>query len=425
MLITDIQASFLASFVSVEDTNEDFASEVKTVAKKALATLELPTTKWEEWKYTSLKTLRSHTYTAPQTHLTDNAANCDIAGLNGHSFLFVNGFFHSANIKSDDEQLIARPLHALSEEEIAIVEKYYSRQLTADKDIFTAMNAAYCTQMMFIFVPADVKLKHPIHIQHLTDSDIAIAFQHRNLVIVGENASATIIESYHKTGNALSLRNAVTEIYVADDARVDYVKIQDEGNTASHIESTACTQNTHSYAAVSTFTLSGEIVRNNLIMNIEGQNSEAHLYGAYNPVGAQHFDNHTEVHHKVPHCYSNELYKGIINDNATAVFNGKIHVYKDAQKTNAFQSNRNILLSDEANIYTKPQLEIYADDVKCSHGATTGQLNEEALFYMRARGIAENDARKLLVQAFLAEVTDKIENESVRTYVETRLIGVK
>jgi Fe-S cluster assembly protein SufD len=250
-----------------------------------------------------------------------------------------------------------------------------------------------------------------------------MALQLRNLVVVEAHAEAKFVELYRTVGEspAHTLRNAVMEIFVGESASVEYVKIQEESDRNSHIERTEISQAANSRVSTHCFTFSGEIVRNELIFHLNGSHIETYLRGAYLLNEKQITDNYTEVHHKQPHCYSNELYKGVLNDRSRGVFNGLIHVYRDAQKTNAFQSNRNLLLSDSATMKTKPQLEIYADDVKCSHGAATGQIDADALFYMKARGIHEAAAKQLLVQAFAGEVADTVASDALREYVQHRI----
>lgn len=398
--------------------NTSFSHTQRGIAKAALATLPYPTTKWEEWKFTSLKSILDTEYAATSSNNSKELSLCCIPNSDAHTLVFVNGKFHSACFNGEKkENVIVKTWKELDENDKKQIENYFSANISPEKDIFTAWNTAYFEEGVYIYVPEKENIETAIHIQHLTDSAENIAFQHRNLVIVGKQSSVKVIETQHGTSKANTLRNAITEIFVAENANVEYIKIQDEKDKASHIESTILTQKADSKATLFAFSFSGEIVRNNLTVNLEGKNIESNLYGSYLLSGSQHVDNHTEVHHKEPNCYSNELYKGIIKDTATGVFNGKIHVYPDAQKTNAYQSNRNILLSDGANIYTKPQLEIYADDVKCSHGATTGQMNEEAMFYLQARGISKENARNLLINAFAAEVTEHISVEYVQEYV--------
>ena len=247
----------------------------------------------------------------------------------------------------------------------------------------------------------------------------------RVLVVAEEQSEFTVVESFHTHGSgALTCNNIVSEVVVGNAARVHYAKVQVEGDEAQHINYHKVNMARDSYQHLTTLTLGGAIVRNNLNIRLDDEQVNAYLNGLYVLNQKQVIDNHTLVDHAMPNCYSNELYKGIIGDEAQGVFNGKIWVREDAQKTNAYQSNKNLLLSNQASMNTKPQLEIYADDVKCSHGATTGQLDDEALFYLRARGIGETAARSLLNHAFAADVIEQVENETLRESL-MQLLDVK
>jgi Fe-S cluster assembly protein SufD len=258
-----------------------------------------------------------------------------------------------------------------------------------------------------------------VYIYNITDARSAnILSQPRTLVYVGENAQVQMTETYVTVGMAESFTNQVMEVVVEKDAIVDYYKIQNDVAQSSQVSTTHFRQLGKSVVTAVTISLNGGIVRNNLNMVMESEYSEANLFGLYFLRGNTHVDNHTIVDNRKPHLLSNELYKGIVDDNATAIFNGKIFVQQDAQKINAFQSNKNILLSDNATVNTKPQLEIYADDVKCSHGCTVGQLDEEAMFYLQSRGISEKAAKSLLVHAFAIDILEHIKPEPIRTYVD-------
>lgn len=307
--------------------------------------------------------------------------------------------------------------------------KHYSKYADVNLDPFIALNTALSTGGVFIQVAKSAVIEKPIHIIHITSVSENTILNSRNLIVVEENAQATIVESYQTVDSkAKSFNNALTEIVVEASAIVDHYKIQDESaclpdrQEFGHLVSTTQTiQKKQSVFTTHTFTLSGLLVRNNLTMVLDDEFIESHLNGLYLTNGNQVVDNHTLVDHRKPNCNSNELYKGIIEDKSSATFNGKIYVRKDAQKTNAFQSNKNILLSDDGTINTKPQLEIYADDVKCSHGTSTGKLDEDKIFYLRARGLSEVSAKKLLMHAFASEVVDTIKIEALREYVEAKI----
>jgi Fe-S cluster assembly protein SufD len=237
-------------------------------------------------------------------------------------------------------------------------------------------------------------------------------------VHIAENAQVQLVETYATIGPSYSFTNQVLEVVIEKSALVEYYKIQNDAPNASLVSTTHFRQVGKSYLHTVTISLNGGIVRNNLNVVLDASHCEAHMYGLYFHGDSSHIDNHTLVDNVQPHCFSNELYKGIMKGDSTGVFNGKIFVRQDAQKTNAYQSNKNILLSDTASVNSKPQLEIFADDVKCSHGCTVGQLDEEAMFYLQSRGIHENIARSLLVSAFASDILEHIKPAPIRAYVE-------
>ena len=285
-------------------------------------------------------------------------------------------------------------------------------QVKAAEDFMQSINAG-----AFVYVKAKAQLDKPVHVINLVDGDLVASYP-RNLIVAEKLSEAQVIVTYETIDTSSALSNVINEIVVAEGAHVNLDKIQNENGNTFHIGADFATQAKDSTFSINTIPLNAKLIRNNLNIVLDGPNSEANLYGAICLNGNIHVDNQTFVDHAKPNCESNELYKTVVNDKSTAIFNGKIYVNKIAQKTNAFQSNANILLSDDAKANAKPQLEIYADDVKCSHGCTIGQFDDEALFYLRARGIKESTAHKVLLDAFIGEVLSKIKNEAVREYVD-------
>jgi Fe-S cluster assembly protein SufD len=272
---------------------------------------------------------------------------------------------------------------------------------------------------VFVHISRNTQLEHPIYIYHITDSrSVNILSQPRSLVLLSEGAQVQIVEDYSTLGENESFTNQVMEIITETDTRLEYYKIQNDGPNTNQVSSTHIRQTGKSFSHAVTISLNGGLVRNNLNIILDAKNCEAHLYGLYFQSGNSHIDNHTIVDNIKPNCLSNELYKGILGDQATGVFNGKIFVRQPAQKTNAYQSNKNILLSDSSSVNTKPQLEIFADDVKCTHGCTVGRLNEEGLFYLQSRGITEKTARNLLLSAYASDILEQIKPEPIRVHVE-------
>jgi Fe-S cluster assembly protein SufD len=263
-------------------------------------------------------------------------------------------------------------------------------------------------------VEKNAELQIPLHIIYLSDSSSEALVNTRNLIEVEENASVTIIEQHIVCGKGKVFNNFLSEKFVAQNAKLISYTWQNEGMRGYSVNTHQVDVKENGHYDNTTITLSGQVVRNNHNVVLSGKNGQAHLNGLFVSGQSQFVDNHTLMDHQVPHCESNELYKGIIKDKSTAVFNGKIFVRKDAQKTNAYQSSKNILLSDDATINTKPQLEIYADDVKCSHGTSTGKIDENALFYLNARGIGAESARTMLLSSFAIEVIEKIEVDSLK-----------
>lgn len=420
----NIKDTFIKGFVPQSANGTSPGQSKRTQAGESLENHQIPTTKWENWKYTNLKSLVAKSYVAAPSTTIENIDAYDIPGLESDRLVFVNGKYSAehSSIELNQGVVDIQNLHNLSGKSLEVFEEHFA-QIVGDSDVFSALNTAYAKDGTLVFVPKGKVAKAPIHIIQLTSSDSqAVSIQTRNLFIVGAQAEAKIVESFYSLDEGESLRNNVTEIWVGENAGLEYIKLQQENGKASQLDRTEVKQAQHSRFSIFTLTFNGDIVRNDLTISLEGKETETHLMGAYLLSGQQHVDNFTQILHKKPNSYSNELYKGIIADQATAAFSGKIHVFQEAQKTNAFQSNRNILLSDTANIYTKPQLEIYADDVKCSHGATTGKLEEDAMFYLRARGIKEYDARLMLIHAFAGEVIENISLEPVRD-LATELIA--
>ncbi|WP_250632627.1 Fe-S cluster assembly protein SufD [Rhodoflexus caldus] len=403
-------------------------SDIQKHAAEVFRSLDIPTTKNEEWKYLNLKNIASRAYTFANGNASDTAAAIAKPFVeaydeqNANVLVFVNGVYMPAlsRVVSPESDLKISNLREAKSKYAAEFGKYFGKYANDEHHIFAALNTAADAEGAFIYVPNNKTVEAPVILHYIASAEAGdVLVQTRNLFVVGTSAQLTVVEHYNSTEQANhSLTNMVTEVFVGGNARFDHYKIQNEANTSSHIGFTQTWQLQDSHYANTTVSLSGEIVRNNLHIAIDGQNCEAFMNGLYVLDGNTVVDNHTVADHRQPHSHSNELYKGLLDGKSQAVFNGKIFVRQDAQKTNAFQSNKNILLSPNANVDTKPQLEIWADDVKCSHGCTVGALDEEPLFYLRARGINEENARALLMFAFAEDVLERIQVESVRRHVE-------
>ncbi|HKR07516.1 MAG TPA: Fe-S cluster assembly protein SufD [Bacteroidia bacterium] len=376
-----------------------------------------PTLKNEEWKYTDispvLKLSLQNFQTENKLLSEKNISEFSISGNDSILIVMENGKFNAALSvnKNIPEGLIIQNFSTANHPEF---EKHFAKYATHKSDSFVALNTAFNSDGVFVYTEPGVIIERPIHILHISHSENSVSYP-RNLIVTGKNSQLKITSSFHSLNSfEHNMVNCVNEIVTEENSQLEFYLIQEEENNCYHFNNTFAHQEKNSTFNICTITLGGSIVRNNLNIVLNDQNCTSHLYGLYLLNENQLVDNHTLVDHAMPNCYSNELYKGLIDGKAKGVFNGKIFVRKDAQKTNAYQSNKNILLSDDASMNTKPQLEIYADDVKCSHGATTGQLDEEALFYMRARGIGESDAKALLNFAFAGDVIQNIKIDALK-----------
>lgn len=411
------------SFINTLDS--DF-SNLKDIREKALnnfQSLGVPTPKHEEWKFTNIKRVFDVDYTkgASSTLSSDDIESVFIPSLEGNKIVFINGQYSAeySSLIEGNSKINIQTFAEAAESSSEVFASYYSKQVNIDDEALTALNTAYAQDGVFIHVPKNEVVEELTTLYFLTDaSKESVVSYPRNLIVVEENAQAKFVEVYKSFGENKSLVNPITEIIVEKYANCEHYKLQNDNINASQLGVIQVNQAKNSLFKQHIYSLRGDIIRNNLNHVLNGEHIESHMNGLYLLDGATHVDNHTVVDHKFPNCESHELYKGIADDSSRGVFNGKIFVREDAQKTNAFQSNRNIVLSDSATVNTKPQLEIWADDVSCSHGCTIGQLDTEAMFYMKSRGIGKKKAKALLMRAFALEVVERISIEPLRIYVE-------
>jgi len=379
-----------------------------------------PTTKTEAWKYTRTTRISNGTFQLVKPEI-NSVSDYLIKGLHGNVLVFVNGFYQAElSIIKDTKGLLVSPLTETSQEWI---NAHSNQQVQLEGEVFNALNTAFTTDGVSIEIAKNAIIEDPIQLIYIT-TGTAVLSSVRNILVANENSDATIVMGYYGEQADSNFTNVVTEIKVKQNASLSIHKIQHENNTNFHINTETVSQDRDSRFSLSTSTFSGAIVRNNVYVHVDGENAETNLYGLYLTDEKQLVDNHTVIDHKVPNCNSNELYKGVLDGQSTGVFNGKVFVREQAQKINAFQSNGNVLLSDNASMNSKPELEIYADDVKCSHGSTTGQIDEEAIFYLRARGISEKSAKSLMINGFVGEVVEQISNEIIREHI-TKLMAKK
>jgi Fe-S cluster assembly protein SufD len=389
-------------------------------------TLGIPTVKHEEWKYTRIGSVFNKEYAFNPESLSSSLSASDLDAIRlpdfgeANELVFINGMYSNelSTIRSENLTVISLA-EAIKNEYREIVLQHLGHSSRYIKDGLNALNTAFAAEGIFIHVKRGNIVEHPVYIYNITDArSTNILAQPRVLIYVGVNAQVIFAEKYATFGASESFTNQVTEIVVEKDALVEYYKIQNDAAHTNQVTTTHIRQVGKSLVNTVTVSLDGGIIRNNLNIAMEAEYSESHFFGLYFLKDNTHVDNHTVVDNVKPHCESNELYKGVIDDSATAVFNGKIFVQKDAQKTNAYQSNKNLLLSKDATVNTKPQLEIYADDVKCSHGCTVGQMDEESMFYLRSRGVSEQAAKSLLIHAFAVDILEHIKPEPIRQYVD-------
>jgi len=390
-------------------------------AFRTFSKLGVPTSRHEEWKYTRVGSLFNKEY---RFRANPEGQDLDFFHLPGHEqaneLVFINGRYDASHSCVRSAALVVLPLEEASKNEYSdIVKRHFNHSANYLKDGIHALNTAFVEAGVFVHVKDRRISEHPIYIYNIADAREEQVFaQPRSLIHVGDHAQVQIVEIFSTIGKLESFTNQVMEIVAEAGSNVEFYKIQNDASHNSQVSTTHIRQIGKSYTHTVTISLNGGIVRNNLNVILEADHSESHLYGLYYQNGHSHIDNHTIVDNVRPDCFSNELYKGMLDENSTGVFNGKIFVRQLAQKTNAYQSNKNILLSENASVNTKPQLEIFADDVKCSHGCTVGRLDEEGLFYLQSRGIPEKIAKSMLLHGFTSDVLEKIKCQPIRAYVD-------
>ena len=430
----DLKEKLISSFLAFENSvSTNIETDFHSMRSKAFQHFEeigFPTKKDEEWKYTSLKSVLNHDYNifpkAGSAIEFGDVKKYILHEIESYKIVFIDGVYSSfLSETTHDNYDICLLSAALKKPKYKMVIDHYFNTIASDKESITSLNTAFAKEGTYIHIPKNTVLPKPIQIVYFsTGSEAQIMLQPRNLVIVGENSHVQIVERHQSLNDNIVLTNCVTEIFAGKRAIIDYYKIQNDKKTSSLIDNTYIQQQQQSIASVNTFSFGGNLTRNNLEFYHKGEHITSNLNGITIIGDKQLVDNHTLVSHEFPNCESHELYKGIYADKSTGVFNGKVIVEKEAQKTNAFQQNNNILIDDGATINAKPQLEIFADDVKCSHGCTIGQLDENALFYMRTRGIPKKEAKSLLLFAFANDTLDKIKIPELKTRI-TRLIAKK
>lgn len=414
--------------------SSSYMRKIRHDAMERFSRTGLPDRKSELYRYTSLQKIFEPDYSmmfkpSKIDFSIDDIFSCDVPNLKTNLEIILNGFYREekSRLKTMDNGIIIGSLREAENKQSAIFRKYFNRSAGEGADGLVALNTAFAIDGLFLYVPKGQSLDKALQIVNLPMTGLDTLLHYRNLIILEDNASADVVVCDHTLSPFRFLTNSVTEIYAGQGARFNFSRIQNEHLNSNLITNMFVRQERDSKVKSTTITLHGGTIRNNTQVLLNAEGAESEIYGLSLADRNQHIDNYVNIDHASPNCTSTQLFKNILDDQATGAFNGRILVRQDAQKTMAYQTNNNILMSDEAKMNSKPQLEIYADDVKCSHGATTGQLDQNALFYMQSRGIPRHEARLLMLYAFAHEVIDSIEvkplKDRITDLVDKRLRG--
>ena len=430
--IKEQEGIYLSSFTHREKALNERApawlSKLRRAAIESFAELGFPTTHDEEWLYTNVSTLASTPFVPARVKLTEELRQkierLPLADLGCSRLTFFNGCYvpELSQLREVPRGLRAGNMASAWKNHGALLERHLGHYADAKTHAFVALNTAFFEDGAFIELPKGTVLQKPLHILQISHGGGHPTVSHpRNLIVVGDTGQANIIETFVSLEEDTTFTNTVSEIVAGEGALVDYCKVQQESDASFHYARVQVQQARSSSVTTHSIQLGGALTREEVQAVLGGEGAESLLHGLYVISGRQHVDNHTVIDHAKAHCSSREVYKGVLEGKSQGVFNGKIIVRPDAQKTDSKQSNKNLLLSEDAIINTKPQLEIFADDVKCTHGATVGQIDPEAVFYLRSRGIAMDDAKKLLTFAFANDVMERIKFQPLRERLAERL----
>lgn len=409
----------------------DKLSLIREAAMGQFQARGFPTTRQENWKYTDVKPIARSAFgiaeEKPAAGYEKQLELARLSGLESHELVFINGRFSAEHSRLQDlpQGVVLEDMSSALNNHSKLVDSIMSNTtLNEQSNPFNILNTAFIHDGVLIHVPDDCSIDKPINLIYLSGySDNEFSAHPRNLIFLGNGASLTVIENYVGAKDSQYFINTVTDAVLASNAALTHYKLQQESVESYHIGNFNIYQDRDSQVNSHSISLGGSLVRNDIKVQLDAEGAGVLLNGLYMANGKQHIDNHTLINHLQPHTNSEEHYRGVLNDRGRGVFNGKVVVHKDAQKTDAAQSNANLLLSDQAEIDTKPELEIYADDVKCSHGSTVGQLDKDMMFYLRSRAIDETTAKSILTFAFAEEVIKRIEIEQIRHYLEYQVIG--
>jgi Fe-S cluster assembly protein SufD len=419
-LITRTLSENLSGLATAKRVDEPrWLSSLRDRARERYEVLDFPTTREEEWRYTNISPILKLDYEPPReidpTVSSELIESLDFRESAKSRLVFINGIFSAAHsdVTGLSEITIAGSLSDIPAEQMNVLREHLGAHSGFQTDKFTALNTAALADGAFVVIPQDMKVE-AIHLLFLsTEARERLIAQPRTLVIAGRGSRATVIESYLSINDPVYFTNAVTEVVVAEGAAIEHYRLQEESDRAFHLATTTIHQARASRYRSCAISIGGALSRHALGVVLDGTGIDTELDGLYVATGNQHIDNHTMLDHQQPQCTSRQLYKGVLDDHARAVFSGKVFVHEGALLTDARQLNRNLLLSPDATVDTKPQLEIYADDVKCAHGATVGQLEDEEIFYLLSRGLSRERARALLTYGFAEDVISKIELPAV------------
>jgi len=426
--VTEVQDSYLESFARFENgAAGNGAGWLRSIRQGAIARfseLGFPTTRDEDWRFTNVAAIADTSFSLPQDGRVELGPQAlepfRFSGSACSQLVFVNGRYAPGLswLRPLPEGVqIGSLAHALSDAP-DFLEPYLARYADYQQDGFCALNTGFMEDGAFVRIARGTVLEEPIYLLYVTSATVPTITHPRNLIIVGGGSQATVVEDYLTLSGGVHFSNVITEVVVGENSVLSHYQIERESTEAFHVSTLRVQQGRSSSVASHSVLLGGALVRNNIHPVMAGEGGDCLINGLFMAAGRQHMDNYMKVEHTSPHCGSRQFYNGILDGQSRGVFHGRIVVHKAAQKTNAKQTNRNLLLSEGAQIDTKPQLEIYADDVKCTHGATIGQIDEDAIFYLRSRGIAETSARDILLSAFAGESLERMKLEPLRKHLE-------
>jgi Fe-S cluster assembly protein SufD len=438
-MITEVKQKenlYQDAFQTLQDTHEVESSSwlhpLRENAMERFLELGFPSVKEEEWKYTNVAAIARADFQPAVSLAPASQSDVELKQLGSvpeartSQLVFIDGVLRK-NLSSLDalgEQVVAIDIReAIGDKRYSeAVRTHLARQADYVVNGFTALNTAFISHGAFVYIPKDVTVEAPIHLLFIAESERAASFP-RVLIVAGENSKATIVENYVSANAEQYLTNAVVEIALEEGARLEHYKVQRESVQAFHVATTAVDLGRNSSYDTTTITFGAKLSRHDIAVTMDHEGAECWVDGLYLVTGEQHADTHSVIDHRQPQCTSHQLYKGILDGKSRAVFNGKVFVRHNAQKTDAMQTNKNLLLSNDARVDTKPQLEILADDVKCAHGAAVGQIDEDELFYLETRGIHPDLGRNVLTYGFAEEVIAKIKLESIRNQLDATVLN--